>query len=400
MRNDISIVRAAAGAVVALTWALSGCAHRAVDENPPATSQTPAEEAGPSTAAAAPAEAGEPVQLQENAPLHYVVQKGDTLWGIANKFLKDSWQWPEVWYVNPKVQNPHLIYPGDELVLYFANGAPHIAKAGEGPSEAASVASAGPALPPGGMGDMRPHARETRLEEAIPAIPLDAIKAFLRGPRLVSEDELDDAPYIVDFENDHLMAATDDLAYAKNIEKRDVTQYQVVRRGQEYRDPDDNDVIGYEVVPVAESEVRVFGDPSTIYLSRSGRETLAGDYLLPLQQDELPLRFFPHAPAKTVDGSIISVYNGVSEIGQYQIVVINRGTQQGIEPGHVLSILQTNRKAKDPHSFFGRKVQLPDVTSGTIMVFKSTPRLSFALVWTATRAIHLYDKVEKPDASR
>ena len=398
MRNDISIGRAAAGAVAALAWVLAGCAQEPAHEMAPAA-HPPAEEAGsaPSAEAAATGESGEPVELQENAPQRYVVQKGDTLWGIANKFLKDSWQWPEVWYVNPKVRNPHLIYPGDELVLYFANGAPHIAKSGEGPAE---VASAGPALPPGGLGDMRPHTREAALDQAVYSIPLDKIKAFLHGPRLVGEDDLDDAPYLVDFESDHLMAATDDVAYALKVSKRDLTQYQVVRRGEKYRDPDDNDVIGYEVKPVAEAEVRAFGDPSTVYLGRSVIEAHAGDYLLPMEQDPLQLRFVPHAPDKAVDGKIVAVYNGVSEIGQYQIVVLNRGKSQGIEPGHVLTVMQTGRKAKDPYSFFFNSVQLPDVNAGTVMVFKSGERISFALVMDATRAIRLKDRVEKPGVSR
>ncbi|MFL6666901.1 MAG: hypothetical protein ACJ8J3_07035, partial [Burkholderia ambifaria] len=209
-----------------------------------------------------------------------------------------------------------------------------------------------------------------------------------------------DAPYIVDFQSDHLMAATDDVAYALNVNKRDLTQYQVVRRSEPYRDPDDNDVIGYEVLPVAEAEVRVFGDPSTIYLNRSTMEAVAGDYLLPLDKDPLALRFVPHAPDKAVEGRIISVYNGVSEIGQYQIIAINRGKEQGIEPGHVLDVVQAGRKSKDPYSVFGSHVQLPDIDAGTVMVFKTAPRMSYALVWHATRAIHIGDKVEKPGLVR
>lgn len=331
--------------------------------------------------------------------MHYVVQKGDTLWSISQKFLKDSWQWPEVWYVNPKVQNPHLIYPGDELVLYFVNGQPQISKAGEGPA-GSEVASAGPALPPGGMGDLRPHARESQLTEAIYSIPYDAIKQFLHGPRLIGEDDLDDAPYLVGFQSDQLLGATDDIAYAVKVDKKDLTQYQVVRRGQEYRDPDDNDVIGYEVMPIAEGEIRSFGDPATVYLARSQMEARAGDYMLAMESDPLALRFVPHSPDKEIGGTVISVYNGVSQIGQYQIVVLNRGTKQGITPGAVLSVLQTGRSAKDPHSFFSSTVQFPDVKAGTVMVFKASERISFALVMNATRPIHLKDKVEKPDLSR
>lgn len=392
MRNDISIIRAAAGAA-ALALMLGGCASKS--EKPDATPY----EAPAAAPEAAPTEVAEPVELQENAPLRYVVKKGDTLWGIANKFLKDSWQWPELWYVNAKVKNPHLIYPGDELYLYYVNGAPRLARMGEGEpgGTAGPGPDSGPALPPGGEGAMTPRVRESKLDQAIYAIPLESIRAFLRGPRMIDEDLLDDAPYVIGFETKKLLGGSDDVAYALEVEDKSITQYQVVRRGGAYRDPDDDDVIGYEVVPVGDAEVRVFGDPSTIYLRRATIEARSGDYLLPMEQDPLETRFVPHAPDKPVGGRIISVHDGFSQIGQYQIVAINRGTQHGIEAGHVLAVMQAGREAKDPYSFIGYKVRLPDVKAGTAMVFKTMPRMSYALIVSATQAIHLQDKVEKPE---
>lgn len=406
MGNDISIVRGAAGAAAAFALALAGCAigPEPIPEMAPVADTAPTLEAVPTESIVA-AEPASDVRLEPNAPLRYVVKKGDTLWAIANTFLKDSWQWPELWYVNPDVRNPHLIYPGDELYLYYVNGAPRLARAGEGePGATGPAAPVTPApvetLPPGGLGAMTPTIREQPLDLAVYSIPLEAIRGFLRGPRLVDEDELDDAPYVVDFEDEHIIAAADNIAYVLDLENTDITQYQVVRRGQEYRDPDDNDVIGYEALPVADAEVRVFGDPATIYLRRSDMETRAGDYLLPLEQDPLALRFVPHAPSEPVGGKIIAVYNGLSQIGQYQVIAINRGTEHGMEPGHVLSVIQSGRTSKDPYSFFGSSVQLPDIKAGTVMVFKTAPRLSYALVMDATRAIHILDAVEKPEPSR
>jgi hypothetical protein len=388
------MVRRATAAALALL--LAGCASRQA-----ATEEAPPAEAAPAPETQ-PAEPTEPVELKENAPMRYVVQKGDTLWGIANKYLKDSWQWPELWYVNPKVANPHLIYPGDELYLYYVDGAPRLAKVGEGGGGGggAPQGEAAYTMPPGGEGSFSPSVRQLPLDQAIYAIPADQIRAFLHGPRVIDEDELDDAPYIVDFDEKRLLGAADSYAYVVDIEDQSVAQYQVVRRSKEYRDPDDNDVIGYEVLPVADAEVRVFGDPSTIYLLRSDMEARAGDYLLLPETDPLALRFIPHAPAKDVDGKIISVFNAMSQIGQYQIVTLNRGTEQGIEPGHVLTVYQAGRKAKDPNAFFGGSVQLPDQKAGTLMVFKAGPRVSHALVMSATRAIHLLDKVERPEHSR
>jgi LysM repeat protein len=395
MGNDISI--SCRAGVIALAVALSACASQEV-EPVPDLAPLPAPEATPPETSATAQDSASTVELQPEAPLRYVVQRGDTLWGISQKFLKDSWQWPELWYANPKVHNPHLIYPGDELYLYWVNGAPRLARVGEGEAPPTSDSGAPPvaALPPGGEAGISPRVREEPLAQAIYSIPLELIRPFLHGPRMVDEDVLDDAPYILDFVEDHLMAGNGEGAYVLDLEDRQHSQYQVVRRGHEYRDPDDNDVIGYEVLPVADSEVRAYGDPSVVYLTRSDMEARAGDYLLPMDQDPLSIRFIPHPPSQDIDGRIISVHNGLSNIGQYQIVTINRGTEQGMEPGHVLEVLATGRKSKDPHSFFGSRVQLPDITAGTAMVFKTAPRVSYALVIKAKREIHILDKVERP----
>jgi hypothetical protein len=398
MGNDISIIRVAA--VTALAVVLAACASKTEKPDSGVTPYEPGSQGEP----AAGIEGGEaPVQLQQSAPLRYVVKKGDTLWSIATQFLRDPWQWPEVWYVNEKVRNPHLIYPGDELYLYYVNGAPRIARAGDGGVEdgatAGPAADSGPPLPPGGEGAMSPRIRASALDQAIYAIPLEAIRAFLNGPRMIDEDLLDDAPYLIGFETKKLLGGSDEVAYALEVEDKSITQYQVVRRGGEYRDPDNNAVIGYEVVPVGDAEVRAFGEPATVYLRRSTIEARSGDYLLPMEQDPLATRFIPHAPAKEVRGKIISVYNGVSQIGQYQVVALNRGTRHGIEPGHVLTVLQAGREAKDPYSFIGYRVTLPDIKAGTVMVFKTAPRMSYALVMSATRPIHILDKVEKPEGS-
>lgn len=397
MRKDHSFVLHATGAMTLLALALSGCAT--TEEVPPPAPVEQVEappEPAPQTEVMAepePAPAPVPVQLKEDAPLKYVVKKGDTLWDISQRFLKDSWQWPELWYANPDVNNPHLIYPGDVLYLYWVGGQPRLAKEGEPPpAETAGV------MPPAGIDDSGPRVREMPLEEAITGIPLDAIRGFLRGPRVVSRDELEDAPYVVGFEENRLAVGDDTIAYALDVEDPKITHYQIVRIGEEYRDPDDDDVIGYEARPVADTEVRAFGDPTTtIYLARSDMETRVGDVLLPTDKDALPARFHPKAPQRKVDGRIISVYNGLSQIGQYQIVAINRGTEAGLEPGHILAVYQLGRRVKDPKSFFGSKVELPDINAGQVMVFKTTPRLSHALVLSVVRPIHILDRVETPD---
>jgi hypothetical protein len=401
MGNDISMLRrAAVAASMAAVVLAAGCATRG-SEHAQVSTEEPA-----LVLETTPVESGEPVVLKEDAPLRYVVKKGDTLWAISNKYLRDSWQWPELWYVNPRVKNPHLIYPGDELYLYYVDGQPQLAKAGEGPAATEGGGEQGPAqpvevLPPGGEGSFTPTARELPVEQAIHTIPAEQIRSFLQGPRVIDEDELDDAPYIVAFEEKKLMGAADSIAYVLDVdEDNPATSYQVVRRSKEYEDPDDGDTIGFEVIPVAEAEMRVVGDPSTIYLLSSTQETRIGDFLIAPDTDALALRFVPHAPDKEVDGKIISVFNGLSQIGQYQIVTLNRGKEHGLEAGHVLTVYQSGREAKDPYAIFGGSVQLPDSKAGTLMVFKTGERVSHALVMSATRAIHLGDKVEKPSASK
>ena len=399
MGNDISMLRRAAVAAGMTVLVLAaGCATRGTEHD-----QVPTEEPA-SGLETTPVASAEPVVLKEDAPLRYVVKKGDTLWSIANKYLRDSWQWPELWYVNPKVKNPHLIYPGDELYLYFVDGAPQLAKAGEGP-QGTGTGGEGPAppaevLPPGGEGSFTPKARELPVDQAINAIPAEQIRVFLKGPRIIDEDELDEAPYIVAFEERKLLGAADSVAYVLDIdEENPATSYQVVRRSKEYEDPDDGDTIGFEVIPVAEAEMRAVGETSTVYLLSSMEEARIGDFLIAPDTDPLSLRFIPHAPGKEIDGKIISVFNGLSQIGQYQIVTLNRGKEHGLEAGHVLTVFQTGRRAKDPYAIFGGKVQLPESKAGQLMVFKVGERVSHALVMSATRAIHIGDKVEKPTAS-
>lgn len=389
MRNDISIICRASFAVPVLIL-LAACATAPEVAPEPYEPMEPAPAAESSDAAEAPA-----IRLQPAAPLKYVVQKGDTLWGISQKFLKDSWQWPELWYVNEQVKNPHLIYPGDVLYLFWADGQPRLAKE-EGTDAPPVETYTGP------QDKLSPRIRELPLEQAVAAIPRELIEAFLRGPRIIEdEDILDDAPYVLDFEDPHLMnaAASDELAYVLDVEDPTIKQYQIVRKGKRYVDPDDGDTIGYEAVPVAFAEMRKLGDPATVVLLRSEIETRPGDRLLPIDPHDLDATFFPHAPDQKVGGTIIDVFNGDGQIGQYQIVALNRGRAQGIKNGHVLTVMQSGRKSRDPYSALGSKVRLPDINAGTVMVFKTTERVSLALVMTALRQIHVGDKVEKPEPS-
>ncbi|WP_162932651.1 LysM peptidoglycan-binding domain-containing protein [Solimonas sp. K1W22B-7] len=315
------------------------------------------------------------VGVREDAPMRYVVKKGDTLWGISQKFLVEPWQWPEVWIVNDQVKNPHLIYPGDVLTLIWRHGRPQVER--ELPSDRAS-----------------PRIRESDLSSAIPAIPLDAIRDFLHSPRLVTMDQIKQAPYILDFVDLHIVGADGNGAYVRKLKRSHGTTLEAVRLGPSYIDPDSNEVLGYEAIPVAQAEVREFAEPGTIVLTKSYREARAGDYLIKPLLDTFESNFYPHMPPKKISGRILSVFDGVSQIGQFQVVTLSKGARDGLEAGHVLDVLQAGRSAKDPHGVAWHA--LPETYAGQIMVFKTEDRVSYALVMSAIRPIHAKDRTVNP----
>ncbi len=330
------------------------------------------------------AQQGGGIPLNPAHPDSYVVKKGDTLWDISSMFLRDAWYWPEIWYVNPQVENPHLIYPGDVLTLVYVDGQPQI-------RSSRGVASAS------GMERLSPRIREEQLTEAVTTIPYEAIAPFLGKGMVLSKDEIDGLPHIVALRDDHLVGATGNEAYVRGDVAGVESTYSIVHIGDKLVDPDDGDVLGYEGIYVAEGSVRRGGDPATVTIKESQREALKGDRLV-TQAEPFPLQFEPRSPEQPVEGRIVHVVDGVTQIGQYQVIVINRGTRHGLEPGHVLSVWQAGDKVSDnvDSRLFGRKVQLPDERAGTLMVFKTYDRLSYALVMQAEGPIHTLDKVRNP----
>jgi LysM repeat protein len=321
-----------------------------------------------------------PPALNPRHPDTYVVKPGDTLWDIAAMFLRDPWYWPEIWQINPQVANPHLIYPGDILSLAYQNGRPVVqAERGGGRVERLS-----------------PRVRSEPLEQAIPTIPYETLRAFLSRPAVLDKRQLDSLPYIV-ANQEGLLGSQGRDVYARGTDAPAGTVLNIVHAGDPLIDPDDNTVLGYEGIYVGQGRVRRSGDPSTIYLTDSAREALIGDYLMP-EEDVAPVNFLPRAPQQNIEGRIISVVNGVSLIGQYQVVVINRGARDGLESGHVLRAFQAGRVVRDKvkGGLFAEKVQLPDEPAGTIMVFRTFDRMSYALVMEATRAIRVLDSVRTP----
>ncbi|MEW8138898.1 MAG: LysM peptidoglycan-binding domain-containing protein [Candidatus Thiodiazotropha endolucinida] len=320
--------------------------------------------------------AAEHVALNPSHPERYTVVKGDTLWDISSMFLRDPWLWPEVWYVNPQIENPHLIYPGDEIVLTYRDGRP--------------------VLQLSRKNSLSPRIRATPLDQAIPTIPIDAIAPFLTRPYVVDENELEKAPYIVHFLDDHIVGGAGISYYARSIMEERPIQYAVVRPEKPYKDPDTGEVLGYEALYVGTSELKRTGDPAKLLLTSSDMEAIIGDRLIKEQEDEPLIDFQPRVPENPIEGRIISVLNGVTQIGQYNVVVLNKGANVGLEAGHVLRILQGGEAIRDIVKGRGEKVTLPLEEAGHLMVFRTFEKVSFALVMDATKPLHVLDWVRTP----
>jgi len=318
----------------------------------------------------------EPVPLAEGHPNEYVVQVGDTLWDIAATFLKDPWYWPEIWYVNPEIVNPHLIYPGDLLGLVYIDGSPRVT-----PIRASAYR-------------MSPQARITPLSEAVSSIPYESVSAFLSTGVVLEKKQAKALPYILEARGDHLLAAAGNEVYVRGLNGEvPGSRFTIVHIGGPLIDPDDNKLIGYQGIFVGEGTMRRGGDPATIWLTDTTREARFNDRLIPEAVD-LPLNFFPRAPKNVIDGRIISVVHGVTQIGQYHVIVLNRGAHDGLAVGDVLSVFQKGEKIKD--RIDGGTVTLPDENAGTVMVFKVYDGISYALVMEATQPIHIHDAIRNP----
>jgi LysM repeat protein len=351
------------------------------------TAMEAAAEAGPSASPPAEVAPGSPA-LNPNAPESYVVKRGDTLWGIAKVFLRDPWYWPEIWQVNPQVHNPHLIYPGDTLRLVYIDGKPTLT------------------VQRGDAARVEPRVRSQPLEGAVTAIPYETVAAFMSKPSVLTEEQIHGAPYVLATRDLHVAMSDGDTLYARGftgpIEVG--THYNVVHVGEALVDPDDNHVVGYDGIYTGAGHVTRGGDPTTLLMTESARETVAGDKLFSGGVD-VPLDFIPSPPRSKINGRIMAVSNGVSIIGQYQVVVINRGAADGLVPGNVLAVFHwgdvipdnANRGFLNTMSRIGSsEVKLPDERTGTFMVFKTFNHLSYGLILEATNVIRVADGVGNP----
>lgn len=339
--------------------------------------------------------------VRVNHPRQYTVQKGDTLWDIASLFLKDPWFWPEIWYQNPQVANPHLIFPGDVLTLIYVDGQPRVVleKPGETrtgqPQQRATVVSDGAGPLP--VVRLSPKIRTEEIQASIATIPGDAIRQFLTKPRIISKDEAEAAPYILGSDDKHLILGQGNSVYIRGELDKERVRYTVVRMGEKLVDPDTEETLGYEAIYAGEVLINSYGDPAMGELTLTEREVLYGDRLLPTDKSKIENIYFPRVPDNDIQGKIIHLPDALFGIAKLQVGVINRGMRDGLEVGNLLAIYTKGMTVYD-HYNRGKKVNLdlPDVRSGLMMIFRTFDSVSYGLVLESTRVIGENDIVRTP----
>ena len=319
----------------------------------------------------------ETLALAPDVPERYVVQDGDTLWDISATFLTKPWRWPELWEANPGIADPHLIFPGDTLFLVRTDDGP-VLKVDRGD----------------GTLKLSPRVRADALHRAVPTIPLQAISQFLDKSLVMEQAPASDAAYVVHGADEHVVTGAGDQVFVVNLEADGGRPLDIYRPGDPYRDPLSGENLGYAAQFVATAELVRPGNPATLFITKSAREVLPGDVVIPRSEQLINPTFHPRAPDSAIDARIIAVIDGVAQIGQHNVVVLSKGATDGLVPGHVLLVHQTPEPVKDPRS--GAPVELPSQEAGKLMVFRTFDRVSFGLVMTANRAIHLLDKVTNP----
>lgn len=364
------------------------------------------------------------VELQSNMPDRYIVVPGDTLWGLASRFLKDPWRWPEIWGLNEEeIKNPHKIYPGDLIVLERTPDGNRLRLIkGETVEERLS-----------------PLVQVEKTEVgAIPSIPVAAIEPFLSQPLVIEKNGLENAPSVLGASDYRVAFSKGDLVYAKDMPKDKGLLWQIFRPGKALTDPEhdttstiwsevaeylvltnrNNDVyffdewgrsgeiLGYEATYLGDAKVEKFDDVSSISIVRSVQEIYKGDRLV-LAPPTMFTNYVPHAPDKEIEGRIISVYGGITEIGKDSIVVLSKGKLDGLEMGNVMAIYKTNQSQTSGDSQVVSRsyeigttkretVELPKERAGLVFIFRVFERVSYALVMQTTQPIRMLDIVQTP----
>jgi hypothetical protein len=309
--------------------------------------------------------------IKTDAPTRYVVQEGDTLWEIANRYLPYPWEWKSLWRANPHIKNPNRLYPGAILELRYDHQRPYIKVLSNGTIK------------------LSPYMRPMPLDNPIPPIPLSEIKPFFNGSLVLDRDTLSNAPYVVAFTNEHMLGTQGEEVYVKNLcpapprarPPGTTVSYAIYRQCGEYWDAVRNCSLGYKAVLVGYAELVKGCDPATIVLTDIVEGIKLLDKVMPNNHPDFDISFVPKTPAK--QGAV-----GL-------VVVIDRGKDAGLQAGDVLGIYSDGVGTYDPKCP-PDCIKLPPERVGEAMVFRTFTHTSFALVVRSIRAVKPNDKVTNP----
>ena len=333
---------------------------------------------GSAAFAATAATPAKPLELAPGAPERYVVVPGDTLSGLAMKFLKQPHRWPELWKLNQdEVKNPQLIYPGQVLSLD---------KSGSAPSLSLSTVK------------LVPREYIEQFKTGIPSIPPSAIEPFLTEPLVMETGSMEGLARVVALSDGRVIAGAGDQLFSTPV-TASAKQWQIFRPATPLIDPVTKEVLAHEAVLLGTAKLVQTAELSEFQILTSKMEITPGNRLLPAPRADVP-SYLPHAPSKLLEGRVLGIPGGLSYAGANSVVTINLGKQDGIERGHVLVTDLAGPTVKDREGRAKNEAiasyQLPNSQNGTIFVFRVFDRVSYALVMSAGRPVNLGDMVRTP----
>jgi LysM repeat protein len=346
--------------------------------------------------------AADDVRVKPDGPERYTVVRGDTLWDIAARFLQTPWHWPRVWKINQTIKNPHLIFPGDVIVLRYVDGQPELTVLrnekltpdGATATGAAAVGGVSAVRTATGRTQLQPRVYSEALEQAIPTLGPEVIVPFLTQPLVVGARELDRAGYVTVGLDNRIALGTQSQFYARGVTDSDAEYFQIFRPGNALKHPDTGEVLAYEALYLGDAQRLESGDPAKFIVTSVKQEILPTDRLLVAPARAGLPYYFPRPPGKQVRGRVIAALNSVAEIGSHTVVTVSLGEREGIEEGHVLRVMYRQGKQRDPVT--RKDYNLPDEESALLLVFRTFEKVSYALVMNATRPVNLLDAVVTP----
>jgi len=339
------------------------------------------------------AQAGVPLsELAPNAPDSHTVKRGDTLWDISKIFLKSPWRWPELWGMNlDQIRNPHLIYPGQILVLDKTGGR-------------ARLRVAQPVT--GDTTKLSPRVRSESYVSPIASVPIHLLAPFINEAIVLNTDELASAPRIVATPEERVVVSRSDVAYVRG-ELGATREWRIFRQAKPVTDPTTLETLGFEAAFVGTAdytragEIRARPDgkpeivPATVTITSSKLEVGVGDRLAPVPPRDFT-NYAPRAPSQPIAGQIASIYGEGLQAGQHQVVALNRGARDGLERGHVLALWRDGQLRFDTTDSVRTQIKLPDERHGMLFVFRVFDRVSYALILNAQVPIQIGDRFTQP----